>query len=429
MSKLLSIVLTSFLIASPAWISAQTQTESEKAAPKGKWAAFDEYARWSVGLNVGLPFFSGDLRSFSHDKSYWGIMTDVQAGYQITPTIGARLGFGYAHNRAGAKTHELDYVLGPDNYGTYAPNAIETEGNAYYNDLYSKIRMYSFNLNFDINVNNIFRRNPVGERRWVVLVSPGIYLQKFSPKTHYRKGGKEFGANNLWNPFGFGLGGDVALRYKAGKRVDVQLRAGANWITQNNFDGIHAYAPNHRFNSVWHASLGVNFKIGAKKKGDHLMYAPRYVRPAKKCPYADSGRPTGRVIDTIVVKMVPEQQQPQQVVVVANKEIGTLPAIHFVRGNAIIDKQKYAEELATIVVALKNAPEATVDIHGFADRTGTDEINARLSQARAESLKDYLVSRGIDASRIKTVKGMGIDESLQGEDGYSVKARRAEIAK
>jgi OOP family OmpA-OmpF porin len=39
---------------------------------------------------------------------------------------------------------------------------------------------------------------------------------------------------------------------------------------------------------------------------------------------------------------------------------------------------------------------------GYADRMGTDSANQRLSQQRVDSVKGYLIGKGIESSRVKT---------------------------
>ena len=52
---------------------------------------------------------------------------------------------------------------------------------------------------------------------------------------------------------------------------------------------------------------------------------------------------------------------------------------------------------------LRLYPNYTVTIEGHADERGTREYNLALSARRAQDTRDYVVSQGIDASRIRTV--------------------------
>ena len=45
-------------------------------------------------------------------------------------------------------------------------------------------------------------------------------------------------------------------------------------------------------------------------------------------------------------------------------------------------------------------------VDGHTDSTGSDARNLTLSQDRAKAVKDYLVSKGVDANRLKT-QGFG----------------------
>ena len=385
-----------------------------------RWEHYNQYARWSFGANIGLPFFAGNFQSNSYDKLYWGIMADLQGGYQFTPVIGLRANLGYAQGKTGAKDFEQDYWLDPYGWGDYRPSPLS--GSMQYKDLYSKVRSINFTLHADINLNNLIRPVPVGERRWTVSVSPGIYFQKFYPDVFTRNGGHHF-AEEHFNPLTVSLGGEAMLRWKAGKAIDLQARYGINWIHQNVFDGIATYRPRDNQNFMMHFSVGVVWKIGARhKKKDHLMYAPRYVAPPKE---------RGRIVDTVIVKMEPQ-------VIVQERTVETsvekavwydMPTIHFKRGSAIIEIDAYADELNTIVKLLNAVPDATIQIYGYADHSGTEHFNENLTQQRAEAMRDYLIGKGIKADRIRTVRGQGIDKSLSGGDAYSIKARRVEIVR
>lgn len=72
--------------------------------------------------------------------------------------------------------------------------------------------------------------------------------------------------------------------------------------------------------------------------------------------------------------------------------------------------------------------DTTISVEGHADSTGSDDYNQRLSEQRADSVKDYLVDRGVPSSRIRSV-GFGEDrpkESNATPEGRQLN-RRVEI--
>jgi OOP family OmpA-OmpF porin len=56
----------------------------------------------------------------------------------------------------------------------------------------------------------------------------------------------------------------------------------------------------------------------------------------------------------------------------------------------------------------------TIIVTGHADRIGSSPYNQRLSARRAQSVKDYLVSKGFDASRIYA-EGKGETQPVTGD--------------
>lgn len=63
-------------------------------------------------------------------------------------------------------------------------------------------------------------------------------------------------------------------------------------------------------------------------------------------------------------------------------------------------------ELSLIADFLKKKPNVSLLVEGHTDVVGSSEINYSLSLKRAESVKDYLISKGIEPHRIRT-KGYG----------------------
>jgi outer membrane protein OmpA-like peptidoglycan-associated protein len=62
--------------------------------------------------------------------------------------------------------------------------------------------------------------------------------------------------------------------------------------------------------------------------------------------------------------------------------------------------------LDTVAQVLRDYPDISVEIQGHTDSQGNDAYNERLSQSRAESVREYLINKGIDAGRL-TARGYG----------------------
>ena len=384
----------------------------------------NDFSRWSLGVNGGISAFRGDMISFSADKTYIGVQGGLQLGYQFTPTFGLSLTADMGQGKGSAKKWEKAFKIYPNGesyYGT-EPEA----GFAYYNDIYAKIKYFTLGLHGDFNVNNFFGKKEL--RRWTVLLSPAVYLQKFSPKLYKKEDDKRFDTSStLDNDVNLGLGGDIALRYRASKYIDLQLTSGVAWIANNNFDGV-ATCCTSKYNWLANLSVGVMWKIGNNKKKENLMYATaRSVAPVI-LPVKEETRSVVKEEQKPVVKQ--EEKTVENVVKVetTEKTFPVLPTVHFKRNSAVIDTDRYASELSRIVEALKEFPGVKVDIRGYTDHTGTDRINLPLSLKRAEALKTYLVSKGIPADRMSTF-GEGKDMSVDQKDIYTEKARKVEVKK
>lgn len=81
-----------------------------------------------------------------------------------------------------------------------------------------------------------------------------------------------------------------------------------------------------------------------------------------------------------------------------------------------------------IQIVLKKYTDVNVEIGGHTDSDGTKQNNKKLSQKRADAIKKYLVSKEIDAKRLKAI-GYGEDKPLVKNDSAAKKQinRRVEF--
>jgi OOP family OmpA-OmpF porin len=83
----------------------------------------------------------------------------------------------------------------------------------------------------------------------------------------------------------------------------------------------------------------------------------------------------------------------------------TLNNVEFDSGKPTLRVSSF-KELDEIAEYMKWKADESYEISGHTDNVGKDEDNQKLSQQRAEAVKNYLVKKGIKATRI-TAKGYG----------------------
>ena len=99
-----------------------------------------------------------------------------------------------------------------------------------------------------------------------------------------------------------------------------------------------------------------------------------------------------------------------QLVVVTAKKIEIKQKIYFDFNKATIKPVSYPVLDAVAKVLLDN-PKMRVRVEGHTDSRGSRRYNKRLSQRRAESVRRYLIRKGVDPSRLKA-KGYGEDRPI-----------------
>jgi outer membrane protein OmpA-like peptidoglycan-associated protein len=79
-----------------------------------------------------------------------------------------------------------------------------------------------------------------------------------------------------------------------------------------------------------------------------------------------------------------------------------LEKLIFKQGDYAITEPSY-DELDNLADMLINNPNMAIQLEGHTDFRGGEKANLKLSQNRVEAVKDYLVQKGIDKKRIKTL--------------------------
>lgn len=115
----------------------------------------------------------------------------------------------------------------------------------------------------------------------------------------------------------------------------------------------------------------------------------------------------------------PAEEEP---VVLESERIRINNQIQFEFGSAKIDPRSY-KLLDDVVQVLKSHPDVgPVLIEGHTDDIGARAFNLQLSRRRAKSVEDYLTTRGIQRSRLRSA-GFGFDRPLVPNDSFLNRAR------
>jgi outer membrane protein OmpA-like peptidoglycan-associated protein len=108
-----------------------------------------------------------------------------------------------------------------------------------------------------------------------------------------------------------------------------------------------------------------------------------------------------------------------KLVVVTEKKIELKQTVFFEFNKATIKPVSFAL-LNEVAQAMQDTPSITVEVQGHTDSIGNDAFNLKLSQRRAESVRTYLVKRGVRFERM-IAKGYG--ESVPIADNRTAEGR------
>ena len=124
----------------------------------------------------------------------------------------------------------------------------------------------------------------------------------------------------------------------------------------------------------------------------------------------------------------PNNQVIQKNLYLVPVEVGqsiSLNNIFFDFNKATLKKESFAE-LDRVIPLFTQFPNLKIEIAGHTDSVGSDEYNQNLSEARAASVREYLLGKGVDADRI-TAKGYGESQPIASNDTDEGRAQNRRV--
>jgi OOP family OmpA-OmpF porin len=103
-----------------------------------------------------------------------------------------------------------------------------------------------------------------------------------------------------------------------------------------------------------------------------------------------------------------------------------LSGVNFAMGSATLVPGA-SGTLRTVAQAMKASPAVEVEVGGHTDSIGPADKNQRLSERRANAVRQFLVGEGVDAARV-TAKGYGETQPVESNETDAGRANNRRVA-
>ena len=347
------------------------------------------FDNWSIGL-VG-----GGITPTTH-SAFWGNMRPtygLEVTKQITPGFGLAVQGTIAHNITGSQVsvdaHNVS-LLGKVNlfnlFGGYngKPRVFDMEavvGAGWAHEYYAHTEQADVNffttkygLNFNFNI---------GEKKaWTIALKPAIV---FDVETNSSSAYLAHDVNKS------------AIELMAGVTYHFKNWTGAHYFTKvRTYDQAEVDGLNAKINDLRNT---VSDREGQLAKANNTIGELQRKLAATNQALTDC-----------------QNRKPTTEYITKNTHSSSMEqTVTFRQGKYTVDAAQLpnVERVATF---LKNHPEATVSIMGYASPEGSAEINAKIAKARAEAVKTILVEKYKIAAERISAEGQGVGNMFSEPD-------------
>lgn len=364
---------------------------------------------WYLGVEGGMPFGFSTFSSFGHDKTHLGWAAGLYGGYRFNSIFSAELSAKYGEMNLSAQDCcvERNYWLGSDGM-LYKAGVLGMDSWEYAN-LKSHVRMGQYGARVNINLLGLFPQT--ADSRWDLAVSPHIYAVTTKADIHtIDDEAKVMKGSTNWH---LGYGADLQVGYQLTSCLKLGIYSGLTRLTGERMDGMPEHL--HKNNFVWESGirLGISFTKAKKRKMMETSTIPQpevqqqLTTPEENIQQQESAAKADKAETKVAEQDIAETSEVK------------FPVIYF-DFNSIAINSDEESKLNEILHILKENPDMKVTVTGWCDTRGSVAVNRRISRQRAETLKAWLVKKGIAASRISAA-GKGSDGAREAQ-----KARRVE---
>ena len=234
-----------------------------------------------------------------------------------------------------------------------------------------------------------------------------FYLIPCEPVSPYLYAGVGLNYRMLKNKETAGIkDNEFGAEWNAGIGIDWVLVKDWKFVSEFGFHGtssseLDGFVSSNGSDNLWAVNVGALYFFDLGKPSTLCQQLPSGVAPVAK-DMTDYNR-----IEEMIVKHIPKEVTKEVVVdtcfikAISNDRL-VLYGVNFAFDKSDLLPESYPV-LERAVQLLNDKPDVKVEIQGYCDSIGTEAYNQKLSLDRAQSVRNYLVSKGIAANRLTTI--------------------------
>ena len=378
---------------------------------------------WSLNIGAGSTASFGDMKAgtfFPVTNQYLNerkLGLNIGASKQITSKIALQGSFIFGQLGGGKistdpKTKEKDFKAAGSN---------ET-----------KVNLFDLTVDASYNLTNNFFPSATWTHKFAINAYLGLGLISYNGKRTYINGGAEYPKTATYNSSSSSVATSLIIpigarfNYNLTKKFDIGLDFSMRNVLSDKLDGYDK--PGSRYDSYSYSAFNVVYKLGNTEKEqiqwiepEERMVAeglvPDMTKYDEKLKEVDQKleelNQKNAEVDKKLIELDRKNQELNNKIEQISKLSETVSksketnvteffAIEFENSSAVLKKGSL-KELKLLAEVLSQNPKCDLKVDGHTDGAGSAALNFKLSQQRANAVKDYLVKTGVaNAVRIKT---------------------------
>ncbi len=406
-------------------------TENDTLREKVMDSSPDSYNRWTIEFNAGQSkgikpyaegyFASNPEKHFAFKFNHFSLGTR----YMISPKFGVKLDVAYDKLENSSGSESLPFEMQHIRVGLQG--------------VVNAVRLFSFE-----------------ERagRFGLLLHGGVQAAQMTPKMGVNEDVTEYNVGIM-----FGITPQIRITNKLGFHLDLTMNS--NVRQHFNWDGSYSDTSNNLAGSLYTVAAGLSYSFGRENlhgdwaiipsESDEQLKAlderigeletmmndtdkdgvPDYLDVENNSIAGVAVDTKGRMVDLNKNGVADELEKymDDKITTAADKSNNNEVVKRLINDgyvsvffdfNSSKPTPASTQNISFVLTYLKNNPNASVDITGYADEIGSTEVNKALSEKRANNVRNTLIKAGINASRLNIIPA-GEDASV---DKDSDSARR-----